>query len=224
MNEIIRLENVVYMTQGNWRAVNDISFSIQENERVLVCGGSGSGKDALMRLIAGMDKPSSGSVWVLNKAVHEMNCAKAAVFRNKNIGVLQREAGFMEKLSVAENISLPLVIRGARRDQRNKETDKMLGLLEIRHVAQANPAQLSAYEARVACLARALITKPKILLLNEFASCLSVRDSEKMTETINAIAHNSDFAMLCFNDSVNNTLNTNRTIQMENGKIREDRK
>ncbi len=223
MNEIIRLENVVWMTQ-DWRAVNGISCRIQENERVAFCGGSGSGKDALIRLIAGMDKPSSGSVWVLNQAVHEMSSAKAAAFRNRYIGVIQRDAGFMEGMSVAENILLPLVIRGARRSQQRKAADDLLKMLGICHVAQALPAQLSAYEARAACIARALITKPKILLLNEITSRLSERDAEKITGTIRVVAEYGDFTMLWFSDSADNTHDSHRTIYLENGKIREDMK
>ena len=222
MSEIIRLENVVYMVRENWRAVNGISCRIRENERVMFCGGSNSGKDALMRLIAGMERPNAGSVSVLNQAVHEMSGTRAAAFRNRYIGVVQREAGFMERLSVVENISLPLVIRGVNQSPRKKEAVDLLKMLGIYHVAQALPTQLSAYEARAASIARALITKPKILLLNEITLRLSEKDAEKINETIRVIAGFGDHTILWFSDSVNKTLGTNRTIYLENGKIRED--
>lgn len=222
MNDTIRLEHVVLMTQNNRRALSDVSCRIKEKERVAVCGGSDSGKVELMRLIAGMDKPSSGSVLVLDQAVHKMNTGKAAVFRNRNIGTVQREPGFMERLNVAENVSLPLAVRGASRDQRKKEADELLKMLGIAHVAQAYPAQLSAYETKAACIARALITKPRILLLSEAASRLSERDSDKIIETIGVVAEYGDFTMLWFGESRDNRVNTDRTIQLENGKIRED--
>ena len=103
MKDIIRLKNVVLVTQDNWSAVNGLSCRIGENERVMFCGNADSGK-ALMRLIAGMDKPSTGSVFVLNQAVHAMSCSEAADFRNKYIGVALEEPGLTDKLSVAKNV------------------------------------------------------------------------------------------------------------------------
>ena len=221
MNDIISLKNVVFMTQDNWRAVNGISCCIRENERVTISGGSDSGKDILMRLIAGMDKPGSGCVFVLGQAVHEMGSDKAAAFRNRHIGIIQRESGFIETMSIAENISLPLMVQRIKRDRRMKEADNLLKMLGIQHLAQARPALLSVYETRTACIARALITKPRILLLNEVTSRLSERDSDKIIETMNVAARYGDFTMLWFSDS-SNKFDTNRTIQLDNGKIRED--
>lgn len=222
MSEIIRLENVVWMTQDNWREVNGISCRIQENDRVTFCGGSGSGKDALMRLIAGMEKPSSGSVFVLNQAVHAMSGNESGDFRNRYIGIVQPQSGFMEKISVSENISLPLIVRGINRNQSHKAAVDLMKLLGIHRVAYAYPAQLSNYETRAAGIARALITKPRILLLNDVLSCLLERDADKIIETISVIVGYGDFTMIWFSDSVNNRFNPNRTIQLHNGKIREE--
>ena len=222
MSEIIKLDNVIRTTSNNWSMINGISLCIRENERVMISGRSDSGKDTLMRLIAGMDKPSSGSVVVLNEAVHAMNSEAAAGFRNRNIGVVQPEPGFMERLNIAENISLPLIVRGIRRDQRKKAAEEMLRMLEIWHVAPAYPAHLSIYEARVASLARALITKPLILMLNEVTFRLSEREAKKIIGTINAISQNGDYTIIYFGDDINNRLHTNRTILIENGMVRED--
>ena len=223
MSEIIKLENVIRVTRNNLRAVNGVSLCVQERERVMICGGFSSGKGELMRLIAGMDQPSEGSVFVLNKAVHEMSRDEAASFRNRHIGIVQPEPGFMEGLSVAENISLPLIVRGVRRDHREKAVEDLMEMLKIRHVAHAYPAQLSTYEARLAGIARALITKPRILILNKITALLSERQAEKMIGTISAIPQADDYTMLCFADDINNTLQMSRTIQLKNGKIYEDR-
>ncbi len=223
MSEIIKLENVIRVTRNNLRAVNGVSLCVQERERVMICGGFGSGKGELMRLIAGMDQPSAGSVFVLNKAVHAMSRDEAASFRNRHIGIVQAEPGFMEGLDIAENISLPLITRGVKRDRRGKAVEDLMELLKIRHVAHAYPAQLSTYEARLACIARALITKPRILMLNEITALLSKREAEKIIETISAIPQADDCTMLCFADDINNTLQMSKTIQLKNGKISEDR-
>lgn len=222
MSEAIKLENVIRMIRNNFRTVNGMSLCVQERERVLICGGFGSGRGELMRLIAGMDQPSAGSIVVLNQAVHAMSADEAARFRNRNIGIVEHEPGFMEGLNVAENISLPLIVRGVRRDHRGKAVEDLMELLKIRHVAHAYPAQLSTYEARLACIARALITKPQILMFNEITALLSEREAKKIIDTISAIPQSDEYTILCFADGINNTLHMNRTIQLKSGKIYED--
>ena len=221
MSDIIRLENVVQMTQNNWRAVNCVSLQIREKERVMVCGGPDSGKYELMRLVAGMEKPSSGTISVLNQAVHAMSSDEAAVFRNQNIGVVLREPGFMDKLCVVENISLPLIIRGMKRHKSQKAAADLLKALDMRQVAQAYPAQLTGYEMRVAGIARALITQPRILMMAEVTSRLSERESEKMFSAICATSQYCDCTVLCLFDKADHRLYTDRTVHMENGKIQE---
>lgn len=222
MSELIKLENVVRV-RNNLRAVNGVSLCVQERERVMVCGGFGSGKGELMRLIAGMDRPSSGTVFVLNQAVHAMSRDEAADFRNRHIGIVQPEPGFMEGLNVAENISLPLVVRGVRRGHWGKAVADLMEMLKIRHVAHAYPAQLSTYEARLACIARALITKPRILMFNEITARLSERETKKIIKIFSAIPQSDDCTMLCFADDINNALHMSRTVQLRDGKIYEDR-
>ena len=223
MSEMIKLENVILMTRNKLRAVNSVSLCVQERERVMICGGFESGKNELMRLIAGMDQPSAGSVFVLNQSVHAMGRDEAASFRNRYIGIVQPEPGFMEKLSVAENITLPLTVRGVRRDHRGKAVESLMEMLNIRHLAHALPAQLSICEARLACIARALITKPRILMFNEITAFLSEKEAQKIIETINGIPPLDEYTMLCFANDINNMLQMSRTIQLKNGKISEDR-
>lgn len=222
MSEIIRLDNVVWMARDNWRAVNGISLCVQEHEWVRICADRSSG-DALMRLIAGMEAPNSGSVYVLNQDVQAMSRSEAAAFRNRHIGVVLEEPDFLDKLSVAENVSLPLVVRGMSRQQSKKAAADMLSTLGIQHLAAARAVHLSNLERRTAGLARALITKPQILLLNGVTLRLSERDTQKIIETIHAAVPYGDCTMLWF-DGINSALCTHRTIQLEYGKIREDGK
>lgn len=223
MNEIIRLENVVKMVHGNQRVGNGVSLRICEKERVAVCGNPGSGKSMLMRLIAGMEPPSDGKIFVLGKVVHEMEADKAAVFRNWNIGIVHREPRLMERLNIFENVSLPLAIQGIPLPKRKQMVKEQLKTLGISHIAHALPAQLSAYEACVASIARALITQPKILLLHEVISGLSERETEQIAGMINAISKYGDYTMLSFSVNAIKALRTDRTILLEYGKIQEDR-
>lgn len=223
MKEIIKLENVVRMIDDNRRSVNGVSLSINEKERVAVYGVSGSGKGTLMRLIAGMERPSDGKIFVADKAVQEMDADEAAVFRNRNIGIVRPEAGLMERLSVFDNVSLPLVIRGVPATRRNKEVKELLKTLGILHIADASPAHLSVYETRAVSIARALVAQPKILLMYEAAAGLSERDAERLIGTINAISKYGDYTLLSFSVNVTAGLRTDRTFLLEYGKIQEER-
>ncbi len=223
MNEVIRMENVIKMADGNRRTINDVSMSIYEKEFVAICGVPGSGKSTLMRLIASMEKPSAGKVFVTDKAVHEMDADTAADLRNQNIGIIQREPGFMERLTVLENVALPLMIQGMALSRRKQIAKEQLKTLGISHVAHAYPVQLSAYEALIASIARALITQPKILLLYEVTAALSERETEQFDGVINAISKYGDYTVLSFSVIPNSRLRMDRTIQLDHGKIQEER-
>ena len=132
-----------------------------------------------MRLIAGMEVPSAGKVFVLGQDMHEMRADKAAEFRNRHIGIVRRRAGFMARLNVLENVSLPSAVRGTAVSKRNREAKELLKSLGILHIAHAHPFQLSAYEALTSAVARALIAQPKVLMLYEAAADLSERETEQ---------------------------------------------
>ena len=221
MKEIIRLENVIKMVRGR-RAVNGVSFGICEKEHVAVCGAPGSGKNMLMRLIAGMDTPSEGEVYVLDKAVHEMDDIEASRFRNRNIGVVRREPGFMENQNIIENVSLPLAVQRMTLARRKRAAEEQLEALGISHLSHAFPSQLSAYEALAASVARALVTQPKILMFYEITAGLSERETEKLTGILGAISYYGDYMVISFGADPVDGLRRDRTVLLSHGKIQED--
>lgn len=223
MNEIIRLENVVKMYDGNHRAVSGVSLCIQEEERIEICGPRGSGKRTLMQLIAGIETPSAGKVFVMDQAVHNMKVEKAAALRNRCMGIIGRQ-GFINRLSVLDNVSLPLAVQGMTKQQRTQKAKKLLQNLGILHIAHAYPLQISAYQALIASAARAMVVQPKILMLYEAAAYrLSKRETEEFNGTINAISEYGDYTILSFSVEPNNDLITNRRIMLRYGKITEEK-
>jgi len=222
MKEIIRLENVVKMYPWERRAVNDISLSVAGRQRVTVRGAPGSGKSVLMRLIAGMEKPSAGKIFVLDNAVHEMSADAAAAFRNRHIGVMQRDPGFIEQLSVTENVALPLTVRGVPVRIRNREARGLLKEIGLPGVVNALPAQLSVFEKMLAAAARMLIGRPQILLLDDIFAGLTERETVRLTDVINVFLGQGNYTMIFFCAEKSEKLYTDRTIRISGGKLQED--
>jgi ABC-type lipoprotein export system ATPase subunit len=221
MNEVIKLENVVKMYPGARRAVNDITLSIGENQRVIICGPAGSGKQTLMKLIAGMEAPSSGNITLMGKALHDMGPDTAARFRNKFIGAVPESPGLFEGLTVLENVELPLAARGTAPQVRRKAAMEQLKTMGITHISYAYPSQLSALEAQIASVARALITKPKILLLHDILAALSEKETEQFAGTMNAVWEYGYYTVLYFACTAPG-LDAERRITLCHGKIQED--
>ncbi len=222
MNEIIRLENVVKMTDSGRRAVNGVSLLAKKGDCVRVRGTSGSGKTALARLIAGLEPVSSGSVYVLGEAVHQMAADRAAVFRNRHIGMLEEEPAFVDSLSVLENVALPLTIRGASAGEREKTAREQLKSMGIPYTAGARPCHLSALEAQLASVARMLAAQPQVLLVDDMAAGLSEKDAAHMRGIMYTLSRYGGFTVLEFTGTDGGMIRADKTLTLDHGMIQED--
>ncbi len=218
---IVRLENVVKMYDDGRRAINDMSFALNEYERVCICGASGSSKTTLLKLIAGIEKPSAGSVIVDNEEVHLMDGDRAADFRNRTFGFFSHYAGFLPFLTIIENITMPLAIRKTPERERNNSALEHMETLGISHLAHAYPPQLSVLELRFANLIRALIGRPKILLIDEMDSGLMQKEREKLSDFLRTVWKLGEYTIIFFTDQENQDLPYDRRLMLEYGKITE---
>lgn len=220
MKEVIRLENVIKMYPGGRRAINGVSLSIYEGERIAINGPPGSGKRTLMRLITGMETPSDGNISVLGKAVEKMDPDIAPVFRSRHFGIVLQGAGLMERLTVMENTALPLAIRGI--PKRNNAALEQLKALGLDSIAKAYPKQLSPYESQLVSIARALAAQPEILMLNEVGAGLSQKETERICGIINALGKFGNFTILNFCETGRGFI-ADRSYRLEYGSFKEDR-
>lgn len=218
--EILRVENLtkVYGKDSTKVvALDNVSFSVKKGEFVAIVGASGSGKSTLLHLIGGVDRPTSGKVYINDKDIFSMNDDKLAIFRRRQIGLIYQFYNLIPILDVEENISLPLELDG--RSINRIDLNEMLILLGLERRRHHLPSQLSGGQQQRTSIGRALITNPSIILADEPTGNLDSKASEEIVEllrksnkelnqTIIMITHNLELAEIA-----------DRIIKIEDGKI-----
>lgn len=199
------------------KALDNVSVSIDDGEFVSIIGTSGSGKSTLLNMLGGLDRPTSGEVYVKNKKLSDMNDEELTIFRRRNIGFIFQNYNLVPVLNVYENIVLPIELDGTKVDKNYIQTIiKTLGLNEK---VNAMPNQLSGGQQQRVAIARALAAKPAIILADEPTGNLDSKTgmdvisllkvtSRKFQQTIVMITHNEEIAIMA-----------NRMIRIEDGKV-----
>ena len=207
--EILKVENLtkVYGKDDDTKvvALNNVSFSVEKGEFVAIVGASGSGKSTLLHLLGGVDRPTSGKVFIDGKDIFDFNDEKLAIFRRRQVGLIYQFYNLIPILNVEENIELPLSLDGRKIDKGEMENMlKVLGLTERRgHL----PNELSGGQQQRTSIGRALITKPTIILADEPTGNLDTKSSDEvvallkktnkdMKQTIIMITHNMEIAKI----------------------------
>ena len=218
--EILKVENLTKIYGKDSTkvvALDNVSFSVNKGEFVAIVGASGSGKSTLLHLIGGVDRPTSGKVYINDKDIFSMSDDKLAIFRRRQIGLIYQFYNLIPILDVEENIALPLELDG--RNVNRIELNEMLELLGLERRRHHLPNQLSGGQQQRTSIGRALITKPSIILADEPTGNLDSKASEEIVEllrksnkelnqTIIMITHNLELAEIA-----------DRIIKIEDGKI-----
>lgn len=200
------------------RALDGVSFSVEQGEFVAVVGTSGSGKSTLLHMMGGLDIPTSGSVRIRDKELAEMNDEQLTVFRRRNIGFIFQNYNLVPILNVYENIVLPVELDGGIVDR--KFMNEVVSMLGLEDKLYNMPNNLSGGQQQRVAIARALVTKPAIVLADEptgnldshtSADVLGLlkRTGNEFDQTIVMITHNQEIAQLA-----------DRIVRIEDGKIK----
>ena len=218
--EILKVENLT-KTYGKGdnlvRAVDNISFSIEKGEFVAIVGSSGSGKSTLLHLIGGVDRPTSGKVYIEGKDIYSLNDDALAIFRRRQVGIIYQFYNLIPILNVEENITLPCELDGKKTDK--KQLSELLTTLGLTKRRTHLPNQLSGGQQQRVSIGRSLINNPSIVLADEPTGNLDSKASEEIVEllrlsnkkynqTIVIITHDLEIAKLA-----------DRVIKIEDGKI-----
>jgi len=155
------------MGDSSVRAVNEVSLSVAENEFLALLGSSGSGKSTLLNLIAGLDRPTSGSVVTRGQNLASLSSLELARYRCNTIGMIFQSFNLLPRMTLEENIELPLRLAEVDRSERPARVREALERVRLTHRLGHRPAQLSGGEQQRVAIARALVNRPKILLADE---------------------------------------------------------
>ncbi len=168
MDTLVELENVTKRYDGApVAAVGDVTTRIDAGEAVAIMGPSGSGKSTLLNLIAGMDRPTAGTITVGGDRVDQLSEASAARFRRRQVGMIFQFFNLLDDMTVIDNVLLPAQLAGAKARDARLRADELIDRLQIGHRRDAYPARLSGGERQRVAIARALINKPTLLLADE---------------------------------------------------------
>lgn len=209
-----------YGTEPNiTRALDGVTFSVEEGEFVAVVGTSGSGKSTLLHMMGGLDTPTSGSVVVRDKELAKMNDEQLTIFRRRNIGFVFQNYNLVPILNVYENIVLPVQLDGRKADKEFLE--EIVHSLGLQDKLQNLPNNLSGGQQQRVSIARALLTKPEIILADEPTGNLDSRTSEDVLELlkITSAKFQQTTIMITHNDAIAQT--ADRIIRIEDGRVRQ---
>lgn len=221
--EILRVEKLskVYGSgEAKVKALDDVSFSIEKGEFVAIIGPSGSGKSTLLHILGGVDRPSSGKVYIDNTDIYTLNETKLAIFRRRQIGLIYQFYNLIPVLSVAENITLPLLL-----DERKPEPQQLAEVLQTLKLAdRVNhlPNQLSGGQQQRVSIGRALISKPAIVLADEPTGNLDSKNSADIMELLRMSNKMYHQTLILITHDQNIALQANRIISIEDGRIAKD--
>ena len=218
--EILKVENLTKIYGKDSTkvvALDHVSFSVEKGEFVAIVGASGSGKSTLLHLIGGVDRPTSGKVYVNGQDIYKFDDDKLAIFRRRQVGLIYQFYNLIPILNVEENITLPLALDGRTPDK--IKLNDMIKLLGLESRKNHLPNELSGGQQQRTSIGRALITNPSIILADEPTGNLDSKSSDEIVallkktnkelkQTIIMITHNMEIAACA-----------DRIIKIEDGKI-----
>lgn len=149
------------------RAVDGVSLSIETGEFIALLGSSGSGKSTLLNLVAGLDRPTGGSIVVQNRNLAALDAHELAQYRNRTIGMIFQAFNLLPRMTLEENVELPLRLAEVHRSERGARVREALGHVHLEQRLNHRPSELSGGEQQRAAIARALVNRPSILLADE---------------------------------------------------------
>ncbi|MFC4662609.1 MULTISPECIES: ABC transporter ATP-binding protein [Oceanobacillus] len=202
------------------KALDNVSFSVEQGEFVAIIGPSGSGKSTLLHLLGGVDRPTDGKVFIENTDIYELNETQLAVFRRRQIGLIYQFYNLLPILTVEENITLPMLLDSHQVEKKHfKELIEILGLKDRLDYL---PNQLSGGQQQRVSIGRALISNPSIILADEPTGNLDSKNSKEIIDLLKLFNKSYHQTLVVITHDERIALQADRIISIEDGVIAKD--
>ena len=221
--EILRVENLnkIYgKGENELRAVDNVSFSVERGEFIAIIGASGSGKSTLLHLLGGVDRPTSGKVYIDGKDIYALNDEKLAIFRRRQVGLIYQFYNLIPILNVEENIKLPCDLDGKEVDP--KRLNELLKTLNLENRKTHLPNELSGGQQQRVSIGRAIINNPAIMLADEPTGNLDSKASEEIISLLRLSNQKYKQTVIVITHDEKIALEADRIITIGDGKIIKD--
>lgn len=207
----------VYDAEVKVEALVDVNFNLSKGDLVAIIGDSGSGKSTFLHLLAGVDKPSSGDIFIEDKNITKLNKEDLTIFRRRNIGVIYQFFNLIPNINVKKNILLPILLDDKKVDQ--EYFDEILSILGIKDKLNRFPRELSGGEQQRVAIARSLMTRPAIVLADEPTGNLDRKNSEDIISLFKLVNQrlNSTIMIITHDEKVANSCN--KVYKMVDGRL-----
>lgn len=221
--DILKINNLVKEYQnGSTKlyALNNVSFTVKPGEFISIVGPSGSGKSTLLHMIGGLDKPTSGEIYVNDTNILSLNTNKVTIFRRRNIGIVYQFYNLIPTLNVEDNITLPILLDSKKVGK--EEVNEILKLLKLEDKRYFMPSQLSGGEQQRVSIGRALINKPSLVLADEPTGNLDSKTSKEILELFKYYNKVYKQTLIIVTHDERIALQADRIMELEDGKIIKD--
>ena len=218
--QIQHLSKVYGQGENQVRAVDDISFTVEKGEFLAIIGPSGSGKSTLLHILGGVDRPTSGKVFVDGQDVYAQNEDQLAIFRRRQVGLIYQFYNLIPVLNVVENMTLPVLMDGRQVNQERLE--ELLDVLGLRGREKYLPNQLSGGHQQRVSIGRALMNAPAVVLADEPTGNLDSKNSQEIVELLKMSNKKYGQTLVIITHDENIALQAHRVIAIEDGRITRD--
>jgi len=221
--EILRVEHLskIYgKGENEVRALDDVSFSVEKGQFVAIIGPSGSGKSTLLHILGGVDRPTSGKVFLEGQDVFAQNEDQLAIFRRRQVGLIYQFYNLIPILNVTENITLPVLLDGRKVNQDRLED--LLSTLNLKGRESHLPNQLSGGQQQRVSIGRALMNSPAIVLADEPTGNLDSKNSQEIVELLKLSNKQYGQTLIVITHDESIALQADRIITIEDGRITKD--
>ena len=221
--EILKVENLckIYGTGDTQvRALDNVSFSVEKGEFAAIIGPSGSGKSTLLHILGGVDRPTSGKVWMNGQDVYAQDEERLAVFRRRQVGLIYQFYNLIPVLNVVENMTLPVLMDGRKVNEARLE--ELLGILSLTDRRNNLPSQLSGGQQQRVSIGRALMNAPAVVLADEPTGNLDSRNSQEIVQLLKRSNREYGQTLILITHDESIALQADRILTIEDGQIVKD--